>query len=79
MILVPGEVLTHLNAATGWIIGAMAFTSNRHTFPTAGKQNRSLTKYVPLKGLSYFSGALKHYHGLRVSKLVAHLEKCETP
>ena len=79
MILVPEEVLTHLNAATGLVIDAMAFTSNLHTFPTAGRRNRSLTKSVPLEGLSYFSGALKHYHGLRVSRLVAHLEKCEIP
>ena len=79
IILAPGEVLTHLNAATGWIIDAMAFTSNLHTFQTAGKQHRSLTKSVPLKGLLYFSGALEYYTGLRVSRLVAHLEMCEIP
>ena len=78
ILLDPNEVLTHLRAASGDIIETMEFTSNLKTHPRAGVAGISLPKYVALNGLLYFSGASKDHGGVRVSKLVAHRETCET-
>ena len=80
ILLAPGEIFTHLNAASGGVIDAMEFKSNLHTFPRAGNETRLLGISMPLNGLLYFSGALANYHDRhRVSGLVVHQETCETP
>ena len=74
-LLGPEEILTHLDARSGDIIGAMQFTSNLKTYPMGGKAG-SFTNSVPLNGLLYFSGASKDHGGVRVSQIVAHRGSC---
>ena len=79
ILLGPGEVFTQLSADDGGvIISAMQFTSNLKIFPRAGVATVELAISVPLDGLLYFSGAAKKHGGVRVSRLAAHRETCDT-
>ena len=78
ILLAPGEHLIQMDARTGWIIDAIVFTSNLHTYTGTGTSG-DLYVSVPLNGLLYFSGASKDYYGVRPSKLAAHRAMCEAP
>ena len=79
ILLGPEEFLTHLIADTGTLINAIQFTSNLRSYPTVGLPRYHMpTKFVPLDGLLYFSGASKKHGRARVSQLAAKKGTCET-